>query len=239
MFGLDAYTVRARIAPAVLTAAPGLAFGVASLPLLPGAQKLWSLLGLGLTTYAALIARDAGNAVQPRLYRDWGGVPTTERLRFASETSRAEVERRHRDVERALGDSLRLPTVEAELADPLEADREYQAAMGRVIAKIRAAGGFRLVALENRNYGFARNLFGLKQLGRWIAIATLLVSALVGAGAWNQLGYADARPLMLPLGVSILALFLWQRVTPAFVRPNADAYANRVIEAAAELADGS
>jgi hypothetical protein len=239
VFGLDVYTWRTRVAPAALAAAPALALGIAALPLLPGAQKLWSLVGLGLTTYAALVARDAGNAVQPRLYEGWGGIPTTVRLRFSSGTSRAEIERRHRDVERAVGDGIHLPTADAEVADPVEADREYQAAMARVIAKVRSTGGFRLVVIENRNYGYARNMFGLRRLARWIAVGTLLASLVVGALIWHHRGASDARPLLLPAAVSLLALFLWQRVTPAFVRPNADAYADRVVEAAARLADSS
>lgn len=239
MFALDAYTWRTRVASAVLTAAPALALGIAALPLLPGAQKLWSLVGLALTTYAALVARDAGNAVQPSLYEEWGGIPTTVRLRFSSETSKAEIARRHRDVERALGDDIRLPTADAELANPIEADREYQAAMARIIAKVRSARDYPLLVIENRNYGYARNLYGLKRMGRWIAWGTLLTSLLVGVVIWRQRDALDTGPLLLPVAVSLLALAVWHRVTPAFVRPNADAYADRVIEAAASLADES
>lgn len=235
MLGFDVYSVRARIAPAVLTAAPVIALGIAALPLLPGVQKLWSLIAVGLSSYAALVARAAGNRIQPSLYQAWGGAPTTSRLRFRDNGSRAEVQRRHADVERVLGLGAPLPNADDEGADPDVADREYDAAIKRLLGAVREHESHRLLQIENRNYGFSRNLLGLKPLGLKIAWLTigLCLAAAVAISIAGRL--RDALPLVFPATVALMALGLWRQVDMDFPRSSADAYADRLIEALDDL----
>lgn len=229
--GVDLYALRARVAPATLAAAPALSLGVTALPLLPGAQKLWALVAVGVTTYAALVARRAGNRVQPMLWDAWGGVPTTVRLRFLTAGSTLEVSRRHANVERVLGGGLVLPDAQTEALDPAAADAEYEAAMKRLIARLRNQPEHRLLNIENKNFGYARNLLGLRPLGRCCALATLLLTlGSTAALSWRS-GWEAALPLALPLVVSVVALMLWRLVDPDFVRPAAEAYADRVVDA--------
>jgi hypothetical protein len=234
--GFDVYTVRARVAPALLTAAPALALGVAVLPLLPGAHKLWSLLAVGLSTYAASTARKAGNRVQPELFRLWGGTPTTKRLRYRDNASSSEVSRRHKDVERVLGGGLRLPMEKDERSDPEAADAEYSAAARRIIHRVRNDPAQRLLNIENRNYGFARNLYGLKPIGLWCAGGAFSVSAVLGTAMGFSRSWSAASFLLLPALASVVAVVLWRQVDADFVRPQADAYADRFIEAVEQLA---
>jgi hypothetical protein len=234
---ISLYTLHARLAPALLAASPAFALGIFALPLLPGAQKLWGLLSVGLTSYAALVARKAGNRVQPDLWTRWGGAPTARRLRYREGVSAAEISRRHRDFERALGDSLTLPTAEEETADPTAADSEYQQAVRRFISKVRNDPVYPLIQVENRNYGFARNLLGLKPLGLSCAIAVLAISTLAAVVVGLTDGWSSDLPLAFPCVVSALALILWRQVDADFVRPSADAYADRVVDAAQDKAN--
>lgn len=235
MLGFDVYSVRARIAPAVLTAAPLIALGIAALPLLPGAQKLWSLVAVGLTSYAALAARAAGNRIQSSLYQAWGGTPTTSRLRFRDNGSAAEVERRHADVERVLGLVSPLPSADDEQVDADAADREYDAAIKRLLGSVRKHETHRLLQMENWNYGFSRNLLGLKPLG--LKIAWLTIALCVGAAVEMTIieHPRESIPLSLPAVVALVALGLWRQVDMDFPRPSADAYADRLIEALDDL----
>jgi hypothetical protein len=173
---------------------------------LPGMQKLWSLLALSLTTYAALATRRAGIKAQALLFAHWGGAPTTSRLRYRDNPNAGEVSRRHREVERALGVSLCLPDQSQEQADPLAADVEYDAAMRRIMGKVRDYPSARLVRMENRNYGYARNLYGLKRYGIICAVV-VLVLCLCSSIVLSWLGdWRDALPLILPTVVSIFAV---------------------------------
>jgi hypothetical protein len=237
--GPDSYTIAARIWPGLLAAAPALALGLAALPLLPGIGKLWTLLAAAFTTFAALAARRAGNRIQPVLWKAWGGPPTVERLRYSSQTSAAEVSRRHREVERILGDGLKLPTPEEESNDPVAADAAYFAATRRVIALIRGNPDNALMASENRNYGFARNLIGLKPFGLWCSGIVLVVSVAVGIAIGQASSWNSALPLLASTLVSIVAMVLWLQVDADFVKPSADAYADRLIDALDNLPPAS
>ena len=229
--GIDTYTWLARIAPAVLTSLPLLSLAALALPLLRDADKIWSLSAVAVTTFAALIARRAGNKVQPTLIAAWGGWPTTDRLRYSSSASSSEVLRRHDQLRRVLGRDLVLPTALEEQRDPAAADRVYGDAMQRVIGLVRGNLQFPLVAIENRNFGYARNLLGLKRLGQVSALAALAVA--IGAIIWGRLvdSTANFSGLVLPALVGVAALAMWRLVDADFVRPSAEAYANRIIEA--------
>jgi hypothetical protein len=227
----DDYTIRARVAPAVLAVSPLLATGITLVPELPGAQKLWSLVGFGVIPFVALTARYAGNRVQPILWNAWGGAPASVRLRFRGATNSSEVRRRHADVEKALDRALVLPTEADETANPAAADVEYDAAIRRLIGRVRSTPGTELLRIENRNYGFARNLYGLRRAGIWCAGTALVGSAAVGAFLVAARGLAGGYPF-LSTGVALLGLIGWKIVTPAWVRPSAEAYADRLMEAA-------
>jgi hypothetical protein len=235
---VDLYTLRARVAPAVLAASPALALAVGLLPLLPGAQELWTLLAIGVTTFAALVARRAGNRVQPALWASWGGMPTTSRLRYRDNPSSQEVTRRHDLLVRVLGDGLVLPDEEHEAQDPLAADAEYEAANRRLIARVRNRPEHWLLQIENRNYGYSRNLLGLRTFAMRCAVGTLLVCAIAVVVAMSVDEFSLA-PLMLPVAVSGAALVPWRMVDEAFVRPSAEAYADRLMDALEDLAQST
>jgi hypothetical protein len=233
---LDLYSFRARVAPALLASAPALALGTTYLAFVPGVQKLWFLLAVALTSFVALATRRAGLIAQGRLFTHWGGAPTTSRLRYRDCRNADEVDRRHREIERVLGGGLCLPDQSQERADPLAADSAYEAAMKRVVGKLRDHPRARLLREENRNYGYARNLFGLKRHATVCAAVVLVLclgsSALIGWFAdWH-----DAVPLTLPIVVSIIALPAWARLDADFVKPSADAYADRVVDILDDLA---
>lgn len=232
----DAYTLQTRVAVALLATAPALALGIVILPTLPGAQKLWSLLAVGVTSYAANVARRWGNRVQPSLWEGWGGAPTTQRLRFRGADSPSEVGRRHALCDKVL-DGCQLPSRLEEEADPEAADAEYRAAMGRVINLVREAPEFRLLEKENRNYGFARNLLGIRWIG--VGCAVVVLAACLGFVAWQMRGGQELSAAWLvafPGMVAVLSLLAWTQVGSEFVRRPAEAYADRVVEALDDLA---
>ena len=229
--GLDTYRIRARWAPALLAATPAVAVGVALLPLLPGAQKLWSILGLAVPTFAALVARRAGNQIQPDLWASWGGPPSLAILRFKGSKDPVEIERRHRHVEAVLGGGLRLPTADEELVDPVAADGRYSSALDRLRNQVRGVSDNELLNVENRNYGFARNLMGLRPWGERVAWIALFLAIAGGLTVAVFLDWRSAIPFLLPTISSLGALIAWRFVDSDFVQPSAQAYADRLAEA--------
>lgn len=228
--GIDMYVIVARIAPAILASLPMVALGAAALTFLADVERLWSLAAVAVTTFAGLTSRKAGNRVQPELLAKWGGWPTTARLRWASANSPQEIARRHTAVIRVLGAGWQMPSREEEAECPTAADRVYEDAMQQIVGKVRHELPQSLVNAENRNYGFARNLLGLKTFGRWCACSALGLALVLGAIVARVDGAASASWLVMPIVVSICGLVLWPQVDADFVRPSADAYADHIIE---------
>jgi hypothetical protein len=146
------------------------------------------------------------------------------------------VQLRHDAVQSIAGMSLPLPTAEEEAAEPTRADEVYGAAVTIVIGATRNPKRFPLLFKENVSYGFRRNLLGLRPAGIACSIATMVIVALVyivtlisGSGPTSLAAWS------IPMGVALLALIAWLRLTGEWVRPIADAYAQRLFEAARTL----
>jgi hypothetical protein len=141
------------------------------------------------------------------------------------------LQRRHRKLQELLPDQ-KIPTPEEELANPQRADEIYQAAAAFLKEKTRDKQRFPLVFEENCNYGFRRNLWGMKPLGIFTAVAGMAaVAALIVMYYRHTRGaMSSITPTAAVLnGLLLLAWFFW--VTPAWVRIAADAYAERLLAA--------
>jgi hypothetical protein len=180
----DAYTRKARIAPAVMVGVPAgaLLIGGAVSP-----ENVVRAVGVFLGAIGivvAILVRDAGRNAQLQLREAWGGPPTTSRLRWRSGAPDAAVQRLHERMEAATGE--RLPDAASEEVDPVEADRQYEEAVRILRGRTRKADEFPLVAAENADYGFRRNAYGVRLYGAAVAVVGLLVSiafTALGSGA--------------------------------------------------------
>jgi nucleoside phosphorylase len=224
---IDGYSAQARLAPVLIAALPLVLLGVIALPELAAIQRVAVLaLAAALLPLFDQIGRGRGRRAEPALFAAWGGPPTTQLLRWSGPASPAVVSRRHQAVERATG--IELPAAGQEGADPAGADEAYAAAV-RALRALTA--GTRAVQVENRSYGFRRNMLGL----RWWGCVAAAVS-LAAAGTWAGLA-APAAGRLTGLGVvaalDLAMLGLWLAiVTEPWVREAAWTYAERLIDQA-------
>jgi hypothetical protein len=232
---LDSYSRRARVAPVFLVTLPALLLGLALVPTLPAWHKLWPLLaGGGLLALVDQHGRDAGRRRQPGLWASWGGPPTTAMLRHAGTPNPVLLARRHRKLETLMGAPL--PTAQEEQADPAAADHVYATAVAILIQRTRSGETFPLIFTENRNYGFRRNMLGLRPLGIWISAAAAVVAFVALIAALAGRINASEVSLLAALAAAVLLLMVWIRtVTPDWVKRAADAYAERLLEATETL----
>lgn len=229
---LDAYTIRARLWPFLIVALP---LGFATLALLPGGIQgwdvLWSLFVFsGGTALFAEIGRNFGKVKEPRLFQVWGGKPTTRMLRHRGALNKQTLTRRHNQL-RQMIEGLKIPTLDDENANPLEADEVYDSCIEFLRVQTRDKKKFPLVFEENCNYGFRRNLWGMRPLG-------ILVSSLgiVTIGVFIALSYLvkgiPPSPLVIVGGLANLLFLLgWITLfTPKWVKVAAEAYAQHLLE---------
>jgi hypothetical protein len=181
---LDAYTIRARLFPAILAVAPALA----ALALLISWEKIALSNVIATTGVLVLVfaladfARKLGLRVEPKLYAEMGGKPSVVMFRRSDTTIEEPTKERYRTFI-AAKIKQPVPTAEQEAADQAAADTLYEACGTWLRANTRDAKKFPLLFGENVGYGFRRNLFGLK----WPALAlNIVVVAICSWILWHR-----------------------------------------------------
>jgi hypothetical protein len=233
---LDEYTIKARLEPALLVALPLL---FATLTLFPegftGFSAIASLfVWAGGSVLLSQIGREWGKRKEPDLYQEWGGQPSVRLLRHRDAPNIHVLARRHAKLEKLLPD-LKIPTVEEERADHQHADKIYDACCAFLRAKTRDKKAFFLVFEENINYGFRRNLWGMRPLGIVASVAGLMVIGLA-ALIYSRGEATIPKVLWLYGAINLLLLSAWIFIfNKNWVKTAADAYATRLLESTDSL----
>lgn len=234
---LDAYWRNARVYPAVLAALPSLVTLAAIWPAYSSGRSsggVAALSVLGITYFAASLARSRGKKVERRLKEKWGGWPTTVWLRHRAGLVPSLTLARYHSV---LGELLQtqFPSRADEEKDPLGADQIYASAV-ECLKEHRRSSEFALVHKENAEYGFRRNLRGLKGLA--VSLSLVVIAALCGyllylsAGDVRQWAVLlEQRPVFLFLLMEhILSAAAWVMIVDdAWVTEAADSYARALL----------
>jgi hypothetical protein len=230
----DRYSRSARLIPALITAIPGaLVIVGAGIRLSAiGTLIVTPLVAMGLIHLLSQLARDRGRDLQPTLFAQWGGAPTTARLRHRDTAiNRVTKMRYHAKGSVVLG--IPFPTEREELDNPDAADEVYQSFVDYLRDHTRDSAAFPLVLEENINFGFRRNLLGLRFLG--------LPLSVVGCGINFWLLFRSGTTMdkaveLIALLISLGLWYFWLFVcTTEWVRPTADAYSLRLLECSERL----
>jgi hypothetical protein len=229
----DAYTRRSRLQPALLAILP---IGIAVLVWFPNSLTEWGVFASLLTSTGGMallarVARIRGKRLEPSLFQGWGGKPTTVALRYRDTTNSVLLARRHSQLQQ-LATGIRLPTAAEEHADPATADATYDACVAVLIERTRDRKRFRLLFNENCDYGFWRNLLGLRAFG---ILSSLLGTAAIAILIYRH-GFAVEFKPLIALGIDLLFLIGWLfLVTDSSVRLAANNYSDRLLAACEEL----
>ena len=233
----DPYERKARVFPGLLVALPVL------LPLLcvygPKHPTLTAVVGLlaacGVIYALANIARGRGKALEERLVKAWGSMPTTLALRHRDAFYDSVTKLRyHSDIVNKLG--IPMPSQEEEAADPVKADDSYMGAARRLRELTR--DDKQLLLKENIAYGFHRNMLAMKGPGILTSICGLVYGLVIARALsfmpfqFSPVHLADpGLPAGLTLAVSLLLLLAWCFYFDADkVRRIGFAYAERLFE---------
>ena len=242
MHWLDTYSIKARLAPALVAIVPVLALSVVAVPWnqfsVPqsAAASLVAVLFIG----ASDLARRRGKRIERRILRANAGQPMATTLRHRDPTIDPMLKRRYLDW---LGEQLKEapPTHNEELENKAAADAFYSRCTVILRDRTRDANRFKLVFEENVTYGFRRNLLGLKQ-------PTLVLDFIIGLVSsymlWqgNDLAGDAIKPVAVSVVIGITTLhatyFIWM-VTKASVLEAADQYGRQLVLSAETLISGS
>lgn len=223
---LDAYNRKARFAPAILATLPGVLFLIAT-AVKPTTESSPGAVVLGaLTILICTLVRDRGRRIEPGLWRTWGGPPTSVRLRWGSPYTEATTLSLHERVSAATG--IALPDADNQASMPGEAEHLYEQAVLVLRERTRDPATFPLVAAENAEYGFRRNLLGLRPFALAGTAITVMASGVM---------LAEGHPrFIVPAVASLVAGSVWfWLIGPAWVRLAAERYADRLLGASVTL----
>lgn len=232
----DAYERKARLYPALLALSP-LIVGIAL-------YTDWFKFDVSSAVFLAAIAgilfwlagksRDAGKAVEKRLVSTWGGMPSVTLLRHRDQTlDRYSKQRYHEAAAQLTGMDMPIPSDEEK--DPVDADERYRAVTRALLSKTRDTNRYALLFKENINYGFWRNLRGLKPFALVLALLPVAFCAWKDFELIRGLKLPDGPELTLVV-LCLITLAAWvTTVTDEAVRRAADSYALRLLEALDDL----
>lgn len=235
---IDSYNRRARLYPALLVVFP-IVLGGASWSGLD--YELAGTVGailvtLGGASFLAQLARDSGKAKEPMLFEAWGGKPSTQALSYSSgKTDALTLQRVHRKINRHEPGLLFPASAEEEAVDIDRYTASYESANNLLVSETRDKGQFNLLFEENMNYGYRRNLWGMKPAG----IATSVLGLVIAGGRIATLYVQDQEHSTLAIIAAIVSCFLlvlWiARITPSWVRVAADSYALQLVSTVDQL----
>lgn len=233
----DAYTWRARIIPVFIVVFP---LAVAASLWVPGLALIGRLAGMllvpfGVAMLMSQIGRDLGKRREASLWEGWGGPPTTQMLRHRNDKANPVLRERYHKRLAVLQPELALPTAEEEERDAARADHCYEACVRYLIGRTRDRQQFPLLFNENVNYGFRRNLWGMKPLGAFFSLAGLAACGFYFKLYWESFRLVSAEGAVgTAINFALLVFWLFW-VTPSWVRIAGNAYAERLLETCEEL----
>jgi hypothetical protein len=216
----DPYDRQARLYPALLCLLPLLA--LVALLYAPNVSALTGVVtmavscgGLFLTTN---ICREVGKRLEERLFREWGGKPTTQLLRHHNSLVDSVTKRRYHAFLAAKINAA-FPNPEQEKADPAKADEVYQSGAQWLLDRTRPYAGkqFDLLFRDNVTYGFCRNALGVRPLAIILSVGCFFWTLakehiLFGASGrlfdWSALTQLSP-PAIASLAVSGVMFLVW------------------------------
>lgn len=235
---LDAYNLRARLLPMLLTLLP-LGLSVASW--IPVDYSVLGTVGsmavtLGVATILQQLARDAGKRREEWLFALWGGRPSVRMLSYAHSDINLQTLARYHTRLRAMVPSLKIPKNSVDEAKKSSTALEtYESCNDLLLSATRDKDRFSLLFEENMNYGFRRNLWGLKPYGVAFSFFGLAATAARVSGIWGTDGDMSAIAVANPM-VCVLFILLWISVVkPEWVRAAAWSYGRRLVESCEHL----
>lgn len=229
---LDPYDRKARLYPALLVMLVPVVASTLVAPVfssqLAGLASLAIALG-GLMLLCSL-GREWGKRKEQKLFERWGGTPTTLMLlRTTSQLDQLTLDRYRKVIEWQVP-GLQFPDSTSEASDPTKASAICESAVKWLREATRDKKKFALVFAENTNYGFRRNLLGVKPLALVVCALTLAATVL---HAWMSTAgnlSAVAPQSWIAVVVACIGLVVWGIVISAdFVKTTAFAYATALL----------
>jgi hypothetical protein len=232
MIKFDIYSLKARVYPCSIVLLPCLLLAIFYITNIEAYYHyLTSFIGIGVFSFVlAQIGRDQGKKKEKKLFEHWGGKPTNMILRHSNNHLDVHTKKRfHTKLEQVIPD-MKIPTPEEELEDLYAADCIYDSCTKYLISKTRDTNKYHLLFKENINYGFRRNLWGMKAWALTIIVGCLIIHAVIATEKFTTFETPNTTDWLLLATLVIISMFWLFTVNKEWIKVTAFAYAERLHE---------
>ena len=229
---MNSYNLKARVYPVTLSLIPIIIIGFIYSIQLQSYYQILASFGATTALYFLFsqLGRDNGKSIEKEMWKRWGGAPSTQVFRFANATIDKHTKARYHQKLKSLtgvGDNL---NKEYETAFPNDADEIYKSWSKYLISKSRDTKKYNLLFQENVNYGFRRNLFGLKKFAI-IVIILLMLGCVIYSYIIGNYQFEFSLELFISEIILVVILIFWGSIVrEKWIKSVAFSYAERLIE---------
>lgn len=223
----DPYDRKARIYPALLCLLPIVVSISITFPeiykTLSGLVAL--VIAFGGLQLLANLARNQGKRLEYGMYNMWGGIPSVCIFRHCDTIIPKPAKMRYHSI-LAGRTGIDAPSEDLEKSNPTVADEIYRSWSDFLRSKTRDTSKYAILFKENINYGFRRNLLGLK----WYCVLSGVVGILIiSLPHLFMPGLSKNDISIIALVLIYISIFIFV-VNHEWVKIIADEYAKRLIE---------
>ena len=229
---MNKYIMYARIFPIVIMVLPLMIVGITFTFQYEKYIHILTTLGVGTAIVYLLgnFARDKGKHLEKKLWDAWGGAPSLQLLDFNNTTIDPITKKRYH---KRLQDLCPVPVnIDYATAKWEECKEVYESWNKYLLSKTRDSKAFEVLYEENINYGFRRNMLGLKKES-----ITLLLCILIANYVFYYVKVKSIFFFNYPIefivseSVNLLLLITWiLKINSNWVKVPAFAYAQRLLE---------
>lgn len=226
------YEIKARLFPALLLLAPFLFTVLTWYPELIslGSSILVIVFFIITLFFLAKYCREMGVKKQDKLLKEWGAFPSILILRHRDPVIDPVTKSRYHSFLQEKVKGVQLPTSNEEIENPEYYDIQYKSAIKWLLEYTRDSHKYSLLQQDNINYGFSRNMLGVKSLG---ILLTILAVGVNIYGIYNEYGF-DSLMFPLVIWISLLTnigffLFWLLFVNENWVKSTSYAYARTLL----------
>ncbi|MGO9371650.1 MAG: hypothetical protein ACLQBD_06070 [Syntrophobacteraceae bacterium] len=200
-FPVDSYDLKARYAPGLLLSLPVLlTFWTCFNTEIKEVSGVIGTLLSGVLVYAlSAIVRGFGKRLEPKLIKQWGGLPSTLIVSPNDITLGQELKRQYIELAGKYF-QLPIPSAEEQVSDPQKSAQLIDQLFSKIKGIIRKHDKNGLWFIADAEYGFARNLYGSRRA--WLILSVI---ATIASAFCLYLGFAKLVLVGFILDILVLA----------------------------------
>jgi hypothetical protein len=228
------YERKARLYPALMLLAPLMVTALAIMSdNLSGIKVIGTVIVMsGGAFLLSQLARDAGKKGEKNLFNQWDGLPSVAIFRHRDVRIDSITKARYHKKLATLVKGAKAPSAQEEETHPAAADKIYTAWSNYLRVNSRDTKKFALLFHENMNYGYRRNVWGMRLYGILLSVLPIIIACVFLYQEYRTSSQVSDK-IIVSLIFSILFLGLWIFCfSRQWVRVAADAYAERLAEIA-------